>query len=239
MRILKIICIFSIAFLFGCTSVSNIAQPRYNITIDSLASPSSLSKKTYMILPGNEGVKENDLQFQEFAGHLMRVLDAKGYNSAGSAEEADVVIFLAYGIGDPRTHHYSYRFPTWGTTGYSSATSIIAKTDGDKTTYRSITTYMPNYGITGYDTYLSSRTTYLRFATITAYDYESFKNSEEEIQLWKTTITSAGASDDLRRAFPVLIAASEPYLATDTGHKIYIFSSENDYIFNPSEKSSK
>ena len=37
-----------------------------------------------------------------------------------------------------------------------------------------------------------------------------------------------GTSDDLRRIFPLLMAASVPCLATDTGHKVYVTIYEDD-----------
>jgi len=107
-----------IIVLGGCATTG---QPTFSVAIDSLASPQAASKKTYLLIPGNEGVTWDDLQFQEYATYLMRVLNAQGYVLAKSAEEADLAIILSYGIGDPQTHQYSYSLPTWGQTGVSSA----------------------------------------------------------------------------------------------------------------------
>lgn len=229
---MKTIKIFSALFLIiltGCSTMGTVSPSQFYISVDSIASKSGESGKSYLVLPGNEGEKERDLQFLEFSGYLAKALNAKGYTSAASPEDADLAVFLSYGIGDPRTHHYSYSFPTWGRTGVSSTTSLVAtKTGEGKTVYSAYTSYRPNYGITGYETYTGSRVTFSRFIVITAYDYKEFKRTGERVEVWKTTVISNGASDDLRRIFPVMITASESYLGTDTGHKVYVSFNEND-----------
>lgn len=227
MRYIKICSILCIILLSGCATFSG--KSRFEIGVDSLALSNASLKKTYLLLPGNKGVTPADLQFQEYAAYLKRVLGEKGYTYTTSEDKADLVIYLAYGLGDPETYQYAYSLPVWGRTGYYATRSHVAETSKDgKTTYKSITTYVPSYGFAGYETYVGSGTAYSRFAVITAYDYDQFKKDEKEVQLWKTTITSVGMSDDLRRVFPVLLAASAPYLATDTGHKVYVSLSETD-----------
>ena len=227
MKYLKINFVICILLAAGCATLDSPRRIWYNVAVDSLASPDASSPGKYILLPGNEGITPADLQFQEYAEYLKRVLNKKGYTFTTSAEEADTAVFLSYGIGDPETYHYSYDFPVLGETGFYSHTYITRTTKDDKTTYGRVTTYTPRYGITGYRTYIGSGVVYNRFALITAFDYELFKKDEKEVQLWKTTITSTGSSDDLRLVFPVLMAASVPHLGTDTGHKIYMSIHEN------------
>jgi hypothetical protein len=69
---------------------------------------------------------------------------------------------------------------------------------------------------------------YVRLIVIRAYDFKRYRDAKEEMQLWQTTIESVGSSDDLRRVFPVLIAASQPYLGTNTTKKIRVTLKEQD-----------
>ena len=114
----NLIVIIFITLLAGCAATG---QPTFYVSVDSLAASVASTKKTYLLIPGNEGVSRNDLQFQEYENYLKRVLNGKGYIAASSRDEADVAIVLSYGIGDPQTHQYSYSLPTWGQTGVSSA----------------------------------------------------------------------------------------------------------------------
>ena len=42
---------------------------------------------------------------------LKKVIQGQGWQLAKSEDDADVVIFFAYGIGDPQQHTYSYSVP--------------------------------------------------------------------------------------------------------------------------------
>jgi hypothetical protein len=231
MKLIKLFSLLFILALCGCASFSNMGTNRFNISVDSLAASGAAAKKTYLLLPGNQGVTAADLQFKEYAEYLKRVLNKKGYTYTESKDEADVAIYLSYGMGDPETHQYSYDLPVWGRTGYYASSTQVAQTVVDgQTKYRAYTTYTPTYGLIGYNTHIDSVTTFFRFAVIAAYDYSQFKKDETEVQLWKTTINSTGSSDDLRSIFPMLMAASIPYIATDTGHKVYLTLYETDPV---------
>ncbi len=231
MKYIKLFSILCILTLCGCATFSNLGTPRFHISVDSLAASGADSKKTYLLLPGNQGATAADLQFKEYAEYLKRVLSKKGYVYTESKDEANLAIYLAYGMGDPETHQYSYELPIWGRTGfYASSTHVAETVVNGQTRYRTYTTYTPEYGYIGYNTHIDSVTTYTRFAVITAYDYDQFKKDGTEAQLWKTTINSTGTTDDLRRIFPILMAASIPYLATDTGSKVYLSLYETDPV---------
>jgi len=65
---------------------------------------------------------------------------------------------------------------------------------------------------------------------IKAFDFKKLRASNKKFELWKTTITSRGSSDDLRQVFPVLIGAAVPHLGKNTGKKVPVQLSESDEI---------
>ncbi len=86
-----------VALLSGCAGM----QPaRFVSNVDSLAQADAVAKKRYVLLPGGKGVEAGDLQFQEFAAYVEKVLSEKGFVKAATFQDADVVIFLAYAIGE-------------------------------------------------------------------------------------------------------------------------------------------
>jgi hypothetical protein len=187
-----------------------------------------MAKRSYALLPGNKDTSPGDLQFREYATYVHRALAARGLIQARQLEDADVIVFLSYGIGDPRTHYYTYSLPVVGQTGYSSSTTVgTLSTYGGHGTYSATTTYTPTYGITGYSTHVGSATTYFRFILLDAYDLETYKREKQLTQVWRSTITSTGSSGDLRRVFPVMVAASTRHLATNTGQRIEIVVDED------------
>ncbi len=211
--------VFVVLILSGCATT----QPKFRVNVDSIGS-SSENKKSYVLLPGNKDTKVDDLQFKEYASYVNRVLLQHGFALAENFENANVAIFLGYGIGEPQERQYSYSIPTWGETGVSSSstTGTVSSSYGGYGSYSGTTTYTPTYGVTGATTHTGSYTTYFRFMFLDAVDLEEYKKSKKEIQLWKTTVTSTGYSSDLRRVFPVLVAASKKHIATNTGKKITI-----------------
>jgi uncharacterized protein DUF4136 len=209
--------------VFGVLAAGCASTQQFRVSVDSLARPDSVARKSYVLLPGNKGTGADDLQFQEYATYVHRALAARGLVHATRLEDADIAVFLSYGIGDPQTHYYTYSLPIWGQTGYSgSTTSGALNTFGGYGTYSGTTTYTPTYGVTGYSNQLSSATTYFRFILLDAYDMESYKQEKTLAQVWRSTITSTGSSEDLRCVFPVMLAGSAKYLATNTGQKIEI-----------------
>lgn len=227
MRI-KFAFLLAVLLLSGCATIGS---PQFNVAINSLSSPSAATEKTYILLPGNKDVTWNDLQFQEYAGYLMRVLAAHGFVPAKTAAQADVAIVLFYGIGDPETHQYSYSLPVWGQTGIASSNTYgTVSSYGGSASYSGTTTYTPSYGVTGYTSETGSYTTYFRYALITAFDFLKYRQSKKQVELWKTTITSIGSSGDLRQVFPILIAAAAPYIASNTGKQIHVSLHEADPI---------
>ena len=222
---IKII-IFGLLFisLSGCATTTT-----FHVNIDSISSTHADLKKKYILSPGIKDVKDTDLQFIEYSKYIDKVLISRGFIKAKSYEDANVAIFLVYGIGNPQKHAYSYALPIWGQTGISSSSTYgILNTFGNTTTYSGFTTYTPTYGITGFVPVSGSYVTYFRFLILDAVDLDEYKQSQKIRQLWQTTVTSTGSSGDLRRVFPVLVAASKPYLGLNTGRRIEIRLAEED-----------
>jgi len=216
-----LLCIF---MLSSCATT----KPKFHVSVDSISAP-GVEKKHYLLLPGNKDVKADDLQFKEFATYVHRALTKQGFVPAESFEEADVVIFLMYGIGDPQEHQFAYSIPTWGQTGVaSSQTTGTMSSFGNYGSYSETTTYTPTYGITGSTTHIGTYVTYFRYMVLDAVDLDEFRKTKKVVKLWKTTVTSTGSSNDLRLVFPVLVAASKQYIATNTGQKVTVELYESD-----------
>lgn len=212
--------------LSGCASLH---PTRFSVSVDSLASPEAKTKKRYVLMPGGKGIDASDLEFQEFSKQVEVVLAEQGFTKVPEFKNADVAIFLAYSIGDPKTYQYTYSVPTWGQTGVSSSRTYgTVSSYGGVGTYSGTTTYTPTYGITGSTTQIGTNTVYSRFLTLNAYDVPTFIKDEKMLQVWKTSVVSTGSSGDLRLVFPYLAAAMSPYVGTNTGRRLELEIPEND-----------
>lgn len=214
------------AFLSGCAGMP---LPRFVSNVDSFARADAAAKKRYVLLPGVKGVEVGDLQFQEYAAYVEKVLSVKGFVKAATFKDADVAIFLAYAIGDPKTYQYTYSLPTWGQTGVSSSNTYgTVSSYGGMATYSGTTTYTPTYGVTGSTTHVGTDTVYSRFLLLDAYDVPTYIKEKKMAEVWKTSVVSTGSSGDLRLVVPYMVTAMKPYLGINTGRKIEVEVPEND-----------
>ena len=117
-----------------------------------------------------------------------------------------MVIAIAYGIGEP----------TQRVTGFSTSQQSIP----------AFSPYAPTMAQT--KTTAQYATTYARYVALTAYDYAEFRNTNKEKVLWELKMTSTGGSGDLRRVFPMMIAAGLPYIGKDTGKIVNVAIDEDD-----------
>jgi hypothetical protein len=205
----------------GCVGI-----PRYAVDIDSINSPGADTKKRYILAPGEKDVNSENLQFKEYTAYVERALSARGFVKAGDVNEAEIQIYLSYGVGDPQEHQYVYSFPVWGHTGYITSYHYV-KVD-DKGNYRTVETYTPLYGIVDSDIHTGTRITYQKFIILDAQDLGASRAAEKNIQLWQTTITSTGSNGDLRLVFPIMLGAATEYIGTNTGKKVQVILLETD-----------
>ena len=200
-----------ILLMAGCASVA-----KYHLNVVSMQAPGTEHKRRFILFPGNEDISPNDPQFREYAGYINRALTSRGFVPAKSDKQADLAIFVVYGIGDPQQHSYSYSVPVWG---YGVDSSRTFGTEN---------IYPLTYGITDYTSQVGTYTTYFRFLVLDAIDLTEYEKSKKTNQLWKTIVTSRGSSDDLRRVFPIMVSASKPHIATNSGQQIDVEIDEDD-----------
>ena len=126
-----------------------------------------------------------------------------------------------------RTLHGS--MPTEVQTGISSShTYGWLHSYGNSATYSGTTTYTPTYGVVGSRQHTGTYINFTRYISLDALDLKIYRGSKQEKQIWKTGIFSTGHSGDLRRVFPVMIAAAAQYIGENTGKKIEVRLSEDD-----------
>lgn len=227
MRINKIILLLIFIFVSSCIRNNiNTSDTDIDIIIDSISSNNITPKKTYCLFPGNEDTTADNLQYMEFSEFIHEALTHNGYKYVSDINKADTAVYLAYGVGAPKTNIYTKTTPIYGVTGVSSSTtygSISASGNISATT-----TYSPTYGITGAITSTGTYSTYFKYLIVDAYDVDRSGGGNKLRQLFKTTVSYSNISDDLRRYFPIMAIASIPYIGTDTKAKIKISFGENE-----------
>lgn len=215
--------------LVGCPTKPD--QKPIIVDIDAITSrtPGVSTNRHFLMLPASKDISPGDLEFQEFSRRVSAELIQKGFQPAANLSQADLIIFVGYGIGNPQNNEYSYSMPVFGQTGIASANTFgTINSFGAYSTYSGTTTYTPMYGITGFQSYVGNYTMYFRYLTIDAYDYAAYKKDQSVTELWKATMTSTGTINDLRFVIPYMIVAAGPYLGADTGRKVRVTLQSDD-----------
>jgi hypothetical protein len=195
----------------------------YLVKVDSFGG-NDIANKTYTLMPLMP--EFSGLEYNEYSKYVHSALKEKGYINLDNKDKSNIVIFMSYGISDPSTYETTTSIPQWGQTGVSSSyTSGTFSSYGGYTgsgRYSGTTSYSPTYGVTGYTPITSSYTNYTRYLKLSAVDSGLWRNNKENIELWKTSVTSTGSSGDLRQVMPYMIIAVKPHIGTNTGQQLKI-----------------
>lgn len=180
----------------------------YTVAVNSLGVGTPTS---FEVAPMNKGVPKSDLQFLEYARYVERALESKGYKKVSKNERPEIVVLLGYSISDGEQREASRVVSDWGQTGaINLGTTGTINTIGNTSYINAQTNTIPLYGPTNTRTETTRYTTYTRKVELSAFAIDEVR------EIWTTKIASIGSSGDLRRVFPVLIAAGKNYIGNPT-----------------------
>jgi hypothetical protein len=112
-----------LASLSACALLLPNAGEGYSVSVDGYAAPNAGALRRFVILPLDKAVEPGDLRFHEYASVVCAALERRGLRNVDSFDEADLAVFLAYGIGGPEEHRYTYSLPVFGQTGVAASTT--------------------------------------------------------------------------------------------------------------------
>lgn len=211
------------AALFLLTGLSACASTNIYSTANGFSVGSPPPGTTYLLRSDSEKVSEEGLEFREYASFVERALAVKGWSRVSEFSAADQIVFVGFGIGSPQKEQISYSLPVWGKTGISSAyTTGTISTYGNTGTVTATTTYMPTYGITGYNRIVGTVTTYDRWLRLSSIDRKTYDQTGKVSELWKLIVFSNGRTGDLRTVFPYLAMVASRYAGENTGKALKV-----------------
>ena len=159
------------------------------------------AKPTYALLPFKE--QESSLEHKTYENLVRQQLIAKGFREV-TLSQADVIVFLQYGIDQGREETYSY--PIIGQTGVSSSytTGTIQSYGGGYAAYSGTTYNTPTYGVVGSG--VGSRKVYTRFLRVDLVDRSALTSGTVR-KVFEGRIVSSGSNDQLSFVMPTMIRA--------------------------------
>ncbi len=232
-RVVAVVIVFALV-AGGCATT-----PRFDVSVDALARSSAESivegDARYLLLPMDAASDSRDLQFQEFARVLEFALGTQGFDRVNDVAHADVVLLVDYGVENPETRTVMLPRPAFGYAsgwGYAGHVHGVGCGHGFHGHRHSAFPYYPYdypyFGRADLFPSVRSYTTFNRFFTLEARAIESISDPRAGPPVWRTHVESRGASDDLRRVFPVLVGAARDYFGRDTDERIETTIAEDD-----------
>ena len=208
-----------------------------------------MNGKTFVIIPLNNEIDAEDLEFKEYATYIKKILAMLGATESNKTD-ADLYIQLQYDITD-KSYQETVSEAVYGQTTVSSITTNTNTTTTTKTDTKakvsvygntaygnaksekkknentnSTTNVTYNYGITGYKDVQQNVALFQRVMSLYAYENN---NAEKPVMVWKSNLVSSGASDELREIVPAMSYAALGYIAVNANETINIKEKSDSY----------
>ena len=208
----------------------------YQVKVDSLAKPKADESVSYKIVNKNPSVTEDSLRYKEAAAYVRTALSGKGLYEAPEADKADLVVYLDYGVGPPQSHREAVSEPVYlQVPGQIRTQRVQVGTDRTgNPVYQTMTVQdPPTTELAGYREYYITVTTYEKYLRLNARENATPAEGRPQQEVWTVDVTSEGESRDIRKALPVLAAASIEFVGKDSkGQKtIRIKDTDKDVAF--------
>jgi len=217
-----LILIISLAYFPGgcatlqmATGVGNV----FVVNVDAVCANVATRGHSYLLWPGEKGLTPNDLLFREYAKNIDTILRGAGYTRADSTEQADIIVIADYGIGNPRISTSTTSVPIYDFVGGgTSHITVNTMTPYGSSMTTGTITEMPTYEQVGTRQVTETSVEYMRYAVLRAFAADRLETDSTPIEVWRTTITSSGSSNDLRMVFPYMMIAAQRYVGKKTAH---------------------
>lgn len=160
----------------------------------------------YKIYIAEDLAAENAFLEAEITNYTRQILADQGFAVVRDTAEADLLVSLAYGVGNPR--QVSTVRPVYVPGETTTIKSASGATLGSAESPASV----------GYVS--ASRTVHDRWLTVVAYDYPHYAEAGELVEVWRGETTSSGSSGDLRYVLPYMLVPTLRHFGRNTGRAV-------------------
>jgi hypothetical protein len=216
-----ILAVSLVYFTAGCATLQRATGVGsvFIVNVDAVCANVATRGHSYLLWPGEKGLTPNDLLFREYAKYIEPILAKAGYTRVVSAEQADIIVIADYGIGSPRVSTSTTSLPIYDFVGGSTShVTVNTMTPYGSSMTTGTITEMPTYQQVGTRQVTNTSVGYMRYVVLRAFAAYRLETDRTPIEVWRTTITSSGSSNDLRKVFPYMMIAAQRYVGKQTAH---------------------
>ena len=222
--------------LSGCRTLYKIDVAAYAHADESLGN-------TYVILSADPKMRLQSPQFELHASQLERAMSKRGFERVSDEElnRAALGIYVSAYISDPAKIYHQVQTPVYtqgANEDLGSAAKNAAEAGGGSTgtARENMLPPAPLESWDGVEKAGFATTVYTKHLNLIAVDLQRYlkdiqslgREEASPIEVWSVDVESTGQPDDLSVVIPILIAAAEPYIASETGDVIRVKLTETD-----------
>jgi hypothetical protein len=208
----------------------------HEVKVDSLSKPAAAAVASYELRNRNPLVADDSLRYKEAAGMVKTALSGRGLYEAPPNTKPDIIVDLDYGVGPAQQRREKVSEPVYlNIPGQIRVERIQVGVDSaGRPVYQTVTVQdPPTTEFAGFREYYVTIVVYEKHLKLTARENKEASEGRPAAEVWTVDVTSEGENRDLRKALPVLVAASIEYIGQDTkGQKtVRIKESNSDLAF--------
>jgi len=215
-RIVALLAVASSWFLAGC------ATKTYHVKVDAISKNESTNPsdaQSYKIKSKNAVLGDDNLRYKEAADFVKTALSGKGLYEAPTADTADMIVELDYGLEAPRTRIERVSVPVYAQVGGGVRYEQVPVTSSrGVTSMRTVAVHEPpRTELVGFDEVPREVTIYEKYLRITARENKTVSEGKPPTQLWSIHSSTEDESKDLRKYLPIIASATVEYMGKDSG----------------------
>lgn len=213
--------LFAAALLLGagCKSTTYVLQ------VDAISQTGQVTQaaepKSYRVRSRNASVADDSLRYNEVSAYIKTALSGKGLYEAPSAESADLIIDIDYGMETPRMKYQTVIKPIIVLTTSQPKPQSDRSPNGGRT-------FLPIGKIAGWQEEAEPVVVYEKHLKISARENREAVEGRPAPEVWSVNVSAEDPSNELRKYMPILASATADYIGTNTRQEKAVSVSEND-----------
>lgn len=225
----------ALVLLAGCKTTTYVLQ------VDAIsksaqlaqAAPPAKAPQSYRIRPHNQNIPEDNLRYREVSDYVKTALSAKGMYEAPSAEAADVIIEIDYGMESPRMKYETVTTPIIAIQEGPAQREIVPVSTGADGQMKYKVIRVPGLQIrkiVGWKEEIEPVIVYEKFLKVSARENREMAEGRPAPEVWSVNVSAEDQSNELRKYMPILASATADYIDTNTKQEKAVDVSENDEV---------
>jgi hypothetical protein len=217
----------ALALLAGCKSTTYVLQ------VDAISQAGQVAQaaepKSYRVHSHNPTVAEDSLRYNEVSAYIKTALSGKGLYEAPSAESADLIIDIDFGMETPRMKYQTVIKPIIVITASQAKPQPDRRPNGGRDFVPIGGSVGPPVGkITGMREEAEPVVVYEKFLKISARENREAVEGRPAPEVWSVNVSAEDPSNELRKYMPILASATADYIGTNTRQEKEVSVNEND-----------